>query len=315
MRLSTATWCDVIGVYEGLDALEKHLSVLYDTPFKYIDLSFAYFGAPDSIWAQKEDVWKEEIEKVGIAAEQHGYTFISSHSLNYDKYFDEETKQLRLRAIEKTMKACAMLKIPSTVIHGVDLWKEQEKSLDVLFKENKEFYSILAESAEKYGVDMLIENYDHRYVTYPFRTGRDMRDFLDYAKIPRLHAVWDTGHANSSGGPSQYEDLVALGDELHSLHVADNWGGVDCHAIPFYGTVDFSAVIRALIDIGYKGTFNFEASDMFVISSETDRGRKRHNLNIGDKLADPPRKLITEYMKLLYETGKWMLSEYNVFEE
>ena len=43
------------------------------------------------------------------------------------------------------------------------------------------------------------------------------------------------------------------------LHLNDNVGGhIDAHLIPGFGTADWDGVMRALCDIGYSGTFNFE---------------------------------------------------------
>ncbi|MCQ2433334.1 MAG: sugar phosphate isomerase/epimerase, partial [Clostridia bacterium] len=246
----------------------------------------------------------------------HGYQFISAHAMSQDYYFDDDLKEKFYRAIRRSFEACSMLGIPQIVVHGLNLWKPSDKNPETVFRVNREFYLRLADAAERVNVDMLAENFQADCSDgYPFTTGALMMDFLAKADIPRLHLNWDVGHANIDNPHLQYDDIIAMGSELRSIHVHDNWGNVDCHSIPFSSSVNFDQVIRGLIDTGYKGTFNLEASDLFVISNEEGRGRKRLCRNPGDKLSDPPKHIITAYYNLLYQMGKWMLDEYHLFEE
>ena len=67
---------------------------------------------------------------------------------------------------------------------------------------------------------------------------KDKRDEL------REIDISDSGHA--------YENR-------QEIYYNDNVGGhIDAHLIPGFGTADWDGVMRALYDIGYSGTFNFE---------------------------------------------------------
>ena len=53
--------------------------------------------------------------------------------------------------------------------------------------------------------------------------------------------------------------MIGIGDDLKVIHIHDNFGGADDrHYYPFRGTIDWDLVIKALNEIGYKGTVNLE---------------------------------------------------------
>ncbi|MBO5051093.1 MAG: sugar phosphate isomerase/epimerase [Clostridia bacterium] len=69
----------------------------------------------------------------------------------------------------------------------------------------------------------------------------------------------DTGHLHLCGDGDQRRFILAAGDRLHALHIADNDGSRDQHLIPYgLGRVDLAAVIGALREVNYEGLFNYE---------------------------------------------------------
>ncbi len=109
-----------------------------------------------------------------------------------------------------------------------------------------------------------------------------MRDFLDFMDHPLLCACWDTAHGNIdlvAREIGQYDNIVALGDKLKGLHIADNFGDCHHHTWPF--------------------------------------GRKawEHNGETVTKRQSPPLKLKKQAVNLLYKIGKYILETYNCFEE
>jgi len=78
----------------------------------------------------------------------------------------------------------------------------------------------------------------------------------------------DTGHSNMAahmeGQPSVPDLIRRLGSAVEVLHLNDNEGKTDMHAIPFVrshprtGALNWQEVFRALDDIGYKGYYNLE---------------------------------------------------------
>ena len=52
-------------------------------------------------------------------------------------------------------------------------------------------------------------------------------------------------------------------------HFHDNMGDCDAHTLPYYGTVDWESVMKALAEIGYKGNLSYEASG-FIATVPTE---------------------------------------------
>ena len=68
---------------------------------------------------------------------------------------------------------------------------------------------------------------------------------------------FDSGHANLKGDP----DLPGrMGSRLLIVHLHDNRGAKDDHAIPGTGTVDWARVLRGLATAGYRRPLNFEVN-------------------------------------------------------
>ena len=114
-------------------------------------------------------------------------------------------------------------------------------------------------------------------------------------------------------GFDQYHDLLELGSHLRALHIQDNWGTSDAHVMPMVGIVNFDQIIKALIEIGYKGFFSFEAPDTLRVGG--DSHHRRRDLLPDDKLANPTIFLQQKMTTVKYEIGKWMLETYGIFEE
>ena len=64
--------------------------------------------------------------------------------------------------------------------------------------------------------------------------------------------VWDFGHANLANGDDP-GPLRRLGRRVRGLHVHDNKGASDDHAIPFEGTIDWPAQMKELRAAGFEG--------------------------------------------------------------
>jgi sugar phosphate isomerase/epimerase len=134
-------------------------------------------------------------------------------------------------------------------------------------------------------------------------------ELIDLVNHPRLGAVFDVGHANLKPMPIR-DEIRLLGNRIKAIHVHDNNGKFDMHRAPFMGgSTSYDALISGLIEIGYEGYFTFEAVKM------ADLGASGHRLDEGEKLLRLPIDIRLELEKILYSMGKWMLSEYGVFEE
>ena len=301
MRIATTTG-DFIGNYDtgnfksGYLANDKAiLDLLYEAGFRYVDLSMYSFTA-DCDYMQSD--WATKIAELKSYADSLGMTFVQAHSqggnaLNAAEY--ESLVAYTLRQIE----ICAALGIENIVVHpGYKAGYTKQQWFDG----NKIFFDALLEKAEECGVNVLCENSTSANLgsIYWANSGADMREFIEYVNNPYFHACWDTGHGNCEG--SQYNDIIALGDELYAIHYNDNLGDYDTHMIPYFGTLNNTRVFRALAKIGYSGYLTFECD-----GSSRVNGNWSGPSDAGATAWNTLTRLDQE--KLLYRVGEYLFSD------
>lgn len=278
------------------------LAAMKETGFRHIDLSMynvIYEGSP---WVSNNDKWKKEVEECRKIADELGFDFCQAHSPD-----PRDGSETSVHAIRNSIEACGMLGIPHTVVHALVL---QNKTPEEFFELNVNFYKQFEEDLEKHKVDLLIENSSALWNPfYYLRTGEDMRQFVENAGFSRMHICWDIGHSNVEGR-NQYDDIVAMGDELHALHVHDNFGNSDAHIMPLTGNTNFDMVMKGLRDIGYKGDFTFEADNS--VRRANGWPHPRRDLAADDRLSNPPLFIKQKQQAVMYEIGRWMLESYSI---
>ena len=313
MKLSTST-CD-FGGFPGTGDIAYRLSLYKATPFKYINFEIGGNGLEDG----NEEQFDKYIKTAKKAGEELGLTFVQAHGPNADRpYASEENYNKAIRVHTRLLEACAELGIPYVVIHANST---SRFSTDEFFDFNVKYYRDLIPAMEKTGVSVLTENMEF-FEYYNLATGADMAELIDAVDHPLFGACWDISHANmckkTKGVNSQYNSIMKLGDRLKALHVGDNFGpGPHNHTFPLEGTVSWDEIMNALIDVGYKGYFNFE-TQYTLRHSEWLPYKRRHFEYKGEdqtKLLNPPLHLKQEAVSLLYATGKAILEAYGCYEE
>ncbi len=132
----------------------------------------------------------------------------------------------------------------------------------------------IAETAVKFGVNVALENMGSpEFIGF----------ILDNVDCERLGFCYDSGHHRCF---SPDDDLLSqYGKRLMALHLHDNDGISDLHALPFSGVCDWSGIARRLVDVGYDGAIALEVQ------------------NCGfEDIADP-----VEFLKIALERAKMIL--------
>lgn len=278
-----------------------------NTGFRYLDYSFYTVHTGNSPFlADSDKEWKQQVEDAGKAAEECGFKFVQSHAPGYNPMGKADDHSACLRAMSRSVEACGMLGIPTSVVHtSFSQAHLYPMAKETYFKYNREFLRGMLETAEKYGVTVCIENSSVRNMRDQYfpRTPEEMNEFVEYMDHPLLKCCWDTGHAVMEGKTDQYEDFKKLGANLKAVHIHDNNGLSDQHIAPYCGFLQMDSVIQGLIDINYSGYFTYEADGFMNKKNGTGP------LNL------LPLELRQEALALLYKTAKFMLETYNVFEE
>ena len=299
MKLATTT-----GDFSGYASTQtESMQYIREAGFRFMDYNFGSdYSRRDGFFAAD---WKNHLEQVKKKADELGAAFIQAHSPMGRPLADKtgEFTEDTARCVE----ACGLLGIKNIVVHSGYL---HGISKEETFERNKKFYERLFPTAEKYGVNILVENFNKMCVDgmYWIDNAADQRALIDYVDHPLFHGCWDAGHGNMQE-MSQDESLRILGEHVYALHIQDNLGNSDSHLVPFFGTLNMDAVMHGLADIGYKGYFTFEAGSPFLAAN------KRRPFEKDTRLARAPLGLRIASEKLLYEIGRYTLEAYDCFEE
>ncbi|NLX83405.1 MAG: sugar phosphate isomerase/epimerase [Clostridiales bacterium] len=151
------------------------------------------------------------------------------------------------------------------VIHPADFAADQTYDHKKAREFNLSYWAPFVELAAQNKVGIAFENmfwsgHHQRFCSQ----AEELIDFVQALDNPYAGICWDTGHANLSG-QHQAEAIRKMGGLLKAMHINDNTGKPkkDEHLIPFFGTVDWQPIIKALREIGYTGNFSFEVRKPF----------------------------------------------------
>ena len=284
--------------------MDETLEKLHDIGYRYVDLALGGTGQ----FSRDEKEWKTAVSNLANTAEKHGIKFVQAHSPN-SKVLDASRSELEHFLTYRSVEICDMLGIENVVVHtGYDPANDK----DAYFEKNRDYYRQFFPIMEKTGVNILVENTLRYHISkggYYLLKGSDFVEFLEYVNHPLLNAVWDTGHGMADG--CQYENITAIGKYLKGLHIHDNNGLSDQHAMPYMGVLNLDSVICALIDIGYKGYFTYETVYPLLLGSRA----KRMTFEKDKRLYDPTPDMMIAAERLVYSIGKSALEAYGIFEE
>lgn len=309
MKLATTT-ADLRG-YAKTPA--ETVKLFAGTGFKLLDMDFYLQNHLGSPFVAGGDDWKKLVCDAGETAAKIGVGFCQAHAPDGEHYISGENRDNLLTATKRSIEACAMLGIKDIVVHAAASAAFTPREF---VKRNRDFYSELFATMEKYEVNVLIENgAEQNGPGYYLRTGAEMKEFLEFVNHPLLHACWDTGHAHMRN-MDQYESIITLGDELRALHIADNYGDCDSHTAPFFGSCNFDQIMQGLLDIEYGGAFTFEGCSLMRNHDVWPHFRKpwEHCGKTVTTLLDVPLHIKQQAVALMYATGKYMLEQYDCFE-
>lgn len=266
-----------------------------------------------------EDDYKDHAKELKSLIDELGLTIPQAHAPNPPK-----SEKPPIYYLANALRFCKEVGIPAVVVHP--RCQSASNTREEYFNFNVERFKSLIPYAEETGVTVLIENIGNYFDSHFLYNGQELRKMVDAVDHPLVAACWDIGHANhfEKKDCNQYDSIVALGEKLVAIHAHDNIGfftdaapkkRVDIHTMPYFSgmaSVNWDEVLQALKDINYKGTFNFEISTPTPSSKRPDfvyNGEVVHTLEI------LPLDVWKIFNKGIYETGRFMLESYGLYEE
>lgn len=287
---------------------EEQIAHVAAAGFRYIDLSLYAIAKDDALLADPN--WRANAKRLQDYARSLGVEFVQAHSVGFNPLLRDDFWQKGFDATVRSLEICQVLGIPNTVVHAG--WN-RELDKDGFFEENRKFYELLFPYMEETGVSVLTENSTKANMgsCWYIQSGEDTRQFADYVNHSLFHVCWDTGHANIQG--NQYEDILAVGEQLRAVHINDNRGSGDEHIIPYLGTMNLDEILHALQDVHFKGPFTFECNA--TLREARSWLGKRKAFPQDTRLLEAQCFMQDDLEKLLYHIGEYTLKTYGCFDE
>lgn len=219
-----------------------------------------------------EENYKEYLASLKAVADEAGIVCNQSHApftsrredVPKNAHYNEHIFDWLTRSLE----AAAYLGAKNIVVHPIN-YMVYRGNAAYLKDMNMDFYRALAPYAKRSGIRIAIENTGQmdklRGVIVDSVCGdvREQIDYLDTLGDDCFVACLDLGHCGLLGHDTA-DSIRALGaDRLACIHVHDNNFREDNHTAPFCGKIEWTPVLKALSDIGYRGDFTFECYSFF----------------------------------------------------
>ena len=277
--------------------LKNAIDIMADAGFDAIDFSA---GKEEDYGDSHNKEYYLEMKKY---AESKGLIFNQAHAPTPSAVASEEESKIKFKNIVGAMRNASYLGVKNIVVHPIKfLYYDFGENTERLFELNMEFYTRLIPYCEEYGIHVALENLwqtekvgwgkiNHSVCSRP----EEFIRYIDTLNNDCFVACLDIGHAQlvCENIPNF---IKALGNKrLKALHVHDVDGIIDSHDPPYFGVVDWDRVLKALVEVGYSGDFTFEVCGEFFKS----------------KLIE----LSPVYMRLIADTGRFLLDKYNKYKK
>lgn len=240
------------------------------------------------------DNFRENARKIRAVADECGISFNQAHapyrfSVEESENYKTQIIPLHIRALEFS----SILGVKNLVIHPIH-HMDFRGNEQILHDINMEFYKALIPYAEKWGVNIAIENMWRRDPKRKFISHdtcsqpEEHAAWVDELNHPNIVACLDLGHSALVG--VEPEDAIRyLGAQrLQALHVHDVDYISDLHTLPFQGKMNWTEITKALKEIGYQGDFTYEAPKF---------------------LSTYPDELLDSPLRFMVETGRLLISQ------
>ncbi|MDP2843228.1 MAG: sugar phosphate isomerase/epimerase [Acetobacterium sp.] len=216
---------------------EERIKIIADAGFDEAMISWEDEFEP---WALKKEAFPELVRKNGLAITNMHAPFIG-----YSDIWTASRMEIspKLKMFKDYLKDCQAFEIPAMVMHTNDLdafTPDLDKGLA--------FFSELADAAEKYNVDLAVENVSRQHL---------LVYLLDQIDAPRFGMCYDSSH-DFLEEQNCGRILKAYKHRIKALHLSDNDFLQDRHWIPGEGSIPLDAVMAEIQTVPTIKTISYE---------------------------------------------------------
>jgi len=201
-----------------------------------------------------------DIDNIKRMAKEHGLEICSIvGGLQWKYPLTSPDPTIRERGISAAKKAVefaakleagAVLIVPAVVTSEVSYDKAWALAVDALLE--------IAKVAEKLDVLLAVENVWNKFIFTPFEMNRFVDEINSKLTKKIVGVYFDVGNVVLFGYPEQWVRI--LKEKIKRIHIKDfKIGDGPAHfTFPFSGSVDWKAVMEAVVEVGYTGYLTAE---------------------------------------------------------
>ena len=168
-----------------------------------------------------------------------------------------EERAERFEKMARSIEGTAIVGCRNFVIHPIMPFGDyQDPEPETFYKMNFEFMNRLCDVADRFNVTVCLENMPMPRIS--LATPKQILDFVKDVNRDSFKVCLDTGHCAVCGVDPAEAVRMTGKDYLAVLHVHDNDGRGDLHWLPGFGVINWKEFGKALLDIGYNGSFSLE---------------------------------------------------------
>ncbi len=164
---------------------------------------------------------------------------------------DEETRKRALERILDFIASAYRSEVGGVIIGLIRGRGEHYSTVEEALKVLEGQLRVICRSATDYGVRVFFEPLN-RYETRLINTVSEALDFLGRLECSSVYLLLDTFHMNIEE-PIIEDSIRTAGNKIGHFHVADS-----NRYAPGMGHLDFSSILAALYDTGYRGFLSAE---------------------------------------------------------
>ena len=253
MKKSINYWSFAEKLANGSEmSLKDCMQLAKEAGFEAIELTVAEKGELSL------DSSRKEVEKIVQAAEEVGIELSSlATGLFWDYSLSSSNDKVKDKAkgiVKKMLELASYLGVDTILVvpGAVDVFFKPAGEVvpyDVAYQRSLESLRECLDTAEKYKVNIGIENVWNKFLLSPL----EMRDFIDKLGSDYLGAYFDVGNTLLTGYPEHW--IRILGKRIKKVHIKDfkrAIGNVNGFCDLLEGDVNWAEVMKALREIGYN---------------------------------------------------------------
>lgn len=247
---------------------EKACQLIKEAGFTAVDLSFFQSIATedetvlDKSYDDIKEFYRQEIESI----KKNGLEIALAHApFPAYKKGDPDYTDRCIAIYRKLIRFCDEIDCPYIIIHGISRAFDDDATYQEIDDANMYLFTSLIPELLQTNVKVCLENMFIRKgkVIYAGHCNdpREVNHWID-----RLNDVagkecfafcLDNGHMNVTNTEIKFF-IEICGRRIQTLHLHDNSGNDDNHALPMTGKSDWDGLCHFLGLIGYEGAINFE---------------------------------------------------------